>query len=201
MTSHPSGLGRPVARRRVLAASLLAIAALVRPLSAQAPAQAAPPQPAPDAPTIVIVTRHAEKAQDPGPDPSLDAAGARRARSLATALQDAGVSTVIVTQFRRTRQTAAPLAERLKVPVVERPVARDVEAYASALAQEIRASYAGRTVFVVGHSNTGPAIVAALSGKTVEPIPDGRYGDLYVVTMPRVGEPRLLRAKIDATPE
>jgi broad specificity phosphatase PhoE len=192
-----SPLARPLSRRRFaalvpLAAAALSFAAPHRPAGAQAA----------DEPTVVLVTRHAERAQEPGPDPALDATGTRRAQALAAALQDAGVSTAIVTQYKRTRLTAAPLAEQQKIPVVERPVTSgQVDAYAAALAQEIRASHQGRTVLVVGHSNTVPAIVAALSGKQIGAIPDERYGDVYVVTMPRgSGAPRLLRMRVDPTP-
>ena len=150
-----------------------------------------------EAETIAIVTRHAERAKDPGPDPSLDDAGRGRARSLATALQDAHVTAAFVTQYKRTRETAAPLVERLKLPVLERPVAAGkVEEYAATLAKEIRASYEGRTVLVVGHSNTVPAIVAALSGRQIDPIADDRYGDVYVVVIPKTGEPRLMTMRV-----
>ena len=186
-----------LSRRRLLArvpraavaalAALLALGAAPRASAAQEEAE----------PTIAIVTRHAERAKDPGPDPSLDDAGRGRAKSLATALQDARVAAAIVTQFKRTRETAAPLVERLKLPVLERPVAAGkVDEYAATLAKEIRASYEGRTVLVVGHSNTVPAIVAALSGRQIDPIPDDRYGDVFVVVIPKSGEPRLMTMRV-----
>jgi broad specificity phosphatase PhoE len=186
-----------LSRRRFAALASLAAAAL----ALAAPHRAASAQRA-DEPTVVLVTRHAERAQEPGPDPALDAAGTRRAQALAAALQDAGVSTAIVTQYKRTRLTAAPLAEQQKIPIVERPATSGrVDADAAALAQEIRSSHQGRTVLVVGHSNTVPAIVAALSGKRIGAIPDERYGDVYVVTIPRgSGAPRLLRLRVDPTP-
>jgi broad specificity phosphatase PhoE len=184
-----------LSRRRLLALAPAGVLAALLALAAPWGVLAA--QPEEEEPTIAIVTRHAERAHDPGPDPSLDSAGVRRARALATALQDARVAAAIVTQYKRTRETAAPLVERLKIPVLERPVtAGKVDEYAAALAREIRTAYEGRTVLVVGHSNTVPAIVAALSGRQIDPIPDDRYGDVYVVVIPKSGEPRLMQMRV-----
>jgi broad specificity phosphatase PhoE len=184
-----------LSRRRLLALAPAGVLAAL--LALAAPWSVLAAQPEEEEPTIAIVTRHAERAKDPGPDPSLDSAGKGRAKALAIALQDAGVAAAIVTQYRRTRETAAPLVDRLKIPVLERPVtAGKVDEYAAALAKEIRSAYGGRTVLVVGHSNTVPAIVAALSGRTIEPIPDDRYGDVYVVVIPKTGEPRLMQMRV-----
>ena len=60
--------------------------------------------------TTVIVVRHAEKATGQGDDPHLSEAGEARARALARALENAGVTSVITTQFVRTAETAAPTA-------------------------------------------------------------------------------------------
>jgi hypothetical protein len=57
-------------------------------------------------PALVLLVRHAEKAAEPADDPPLTAAGAERAQALATALQDAGVTAIITTPLRRTRETA-----------------------------------------------------------------------------------------------
>ena len=37
---------------------------------------------------------------------------------------------------------------------------------------------------------------SALSGRTIDPIPDDRYGDVYVVVMPKTGEPRLMTMRV-----
>ena len=76
------------------------------------------------------------------------------------------------------------------------PSTPKLEALKAEAAKEIHATYAGRTVLVVGHSNTVPAIVAALSGRTIDPIPDDRYGDVYVVVMPKTGAPRLMQMRV-----
>ncbi|HEU4586172.1 MAG TPA: histidine phosphatase family protein, partial [Gemmatimonadaceae bacterium] len=62
----------------------------------------------PQSTTTVIVVRHGEKATGQGDDPHLSDAGNARAHSLAHALEHAGVSAVITTQWKRTAETALP---------------------------------------------------------------------------------------------
>jgi hypothetical protein len=46
---------------------------------------------------------------------------------------------------------------------------------------------------VVGHADSVPAIVAALSGaKNIPPIGALDYGTMYIVTVPRIGSANLL---------
>src|SRR3954464_3301384 len=65
-------------------------------------------------PTIFFV-RHAEKATTGGDDMDISEAGRGRAESLATVLKDAEISAIYTTEFRRTQQTAAPLAKAIHV--------------------------------------------------------------------------------------
>src|SRR5688572_30206280 len=58
--------------------------------------------------TTVILVRHAERPS--GADPELSADGRARAESLAVALARTEIHAIIHTQFRRTQQTAQPLA-------------------------------------------------------------------------------------------
>lgn len=162
-----------------------------------APASLAGQAPIAAGTTTVIVVRHAEKATDDPRDPSLDAAGQLRAQTLAAALEDAGVTALYATQYKRTRATAEPLAGRLKLPVMERPVASgNADEYAPGLAQEILLKHRGGAVVVVGHSNTVPAIVQALSGRKVAPITEAEYDHMFIVIVPNGGgSPRLLKAR------
>lgn len=139
--------------------------------------------PALAADTLVIVVRHAEKAVEPGPDPALSDAGRARAERLAAILADARITAAYSTQFKRTRDTAAPAAKARGLEVrVHEAHPGQAEADAAALAAEIRARHAGGTVLVVAHSNTVPAIVKALAGIDVPAIADDEYDRLYVVT-------------------
>jgi broad specificity phosphatase PhoE len=144
------------------------------------------------APTVVIVVRHAEKEQ--GSDPVLTAAGAARAQALAAGLKDAGVAAVYATQFHRTIDTGKPLADAIHSQVTVFPVdPAQANAYPAAIAADILARHRGHTVLVVGHSNTVPAIVKALSGVTVPDITDAEYDHMFTVIIPAQGPARVVR--------
>lgn len=145
--------------------------------------------------TTVILVRHAEKATAPADDPPLDAVGERRAQALAAALGDTKVDVVLVTQYRRTAFTAAPLAAAsgLTPRVVDTRMGG--AAHAGAVADAVRAE-SGKTVLVVGHSNTIPAIVRALGGKAVD-MQDADYDDLYILVMSAAGT-RTIHARYGA---
>jgi broad specificity phosphatase PhoE len=146
--------------------------------------------------TTVILVRHAEKALTPGDDPVLDSIGQRRARALARALLHTKVDAILVTQYQRTRLTAEPVA--LASGVTPRVVDTRAggAAHAMAVADAARAEV-GKTVLVVGHSNTIPAIVRALGG-SAEAMADGDYDDLYVVIIPSSGAARTIHARYGA---
>lgn len=125
---------------------------------------------------VVFLVRHAEKSAD-REDPALSAAGKERTRSLAGLLRDAAIESVYSTDFRRTRETAAPLAAQLEL---------DITIYdpteLAGLAADLQRQ-GGRSL-VVGHSNTTPELVALLGGDPGAPIDEeSEYDRLYVVTI------------------
>jgi broad specificity phosphatase PhoE len=142
--------------------------------------------------TTVILVRHAEKAAEPADDPPLTAAGEARARDLWTAIEHAGVSVVITTQFARTRATAQPtVAATHLTPEIVRAVG---STHPKEVADAVR-KHAGQTVLVVGHSNTVPAIIEALGAARPPAICDPEYDNLYVVSLSPDGKASLVRAK------
>jgi phosphohistidine phosphatase SixA len=115
---------------------------------------------------------------------------------LSSALQNAGITAIYVTQYKRTRQTAEPLARQFGIPIVERPVnSANSATYAQDLAKEILTTSAGKGVLVVGHSNTVPDIVKALSGSVVPAITDPEYDHIFIVTIPATGAPRVVQLR------
>ncbi len=125
---------------------------------------------------VVYLVRHAERAEDGTTDPPISEAGRERASALADILRDAGVTHMHTTDLRRTRQTGAPLAERLGLAFqVYDP--KDLPG----LAARLRAT-PGRHL-VLGHSNTTPALVAALGGAPGGPIAELEYDRLYVLVI------------------
>jgi broad specificity phosphatase PhoE len=178
-------------RRRHATAFALLLGALLLP--------AASPPPAGDADTVIIVVRHAERDDSAGgEDPPLSAAGVDRAAALRDALGHAGVGTILVSNRRRTAQTAAPLAEALHLTPIVAPIDAPADAYARALAERARREHRGQVVLIVNHSNTVPLIVRALGG-TAADIPDHQFDDLYVMTITAAGTVRSIRARYGRT--
>src|SRR5947207_12895479 len=71
--------------------------------------------------SIVVIVRHAEKASGESDDPSLSEAGRARAATLSRLLQDSEISAIFTTEFKRTKETATPIANTLKItPTVVR---------------------------------------------------------------------------------
>ncbi|HEX6199877.1 MAG TPA: phosphoglycerate mutase family protein, partial [Thermoanaerobaculia bacterium] len=138
---------------------------------------------------VVYLARHGETE---GEDPVgrwLSAAGRARAEALAEELAGAGIETIYTTDYRRTRETAAPLAERLGLePVLYDP--DDLAGFAARLREEL--GEAGGTVLVMGHSNTTNELVAFLGGEPGTPIAEDEHDRLYRVELPS-GATELLR--------
>lgn len=142
--------------------------------------------------TVVIIVRHAEKAATPADDPPLTLAGKERAEALWDVVKDARVNAIITTQFVRSKETAEPTAEKLKLtPEV---IKTGGENHPREVAAAIR-KHAGQTVLVVGHSNTVPSIIAALGAEKPPAICDLEYDNLYVVTFGPSRKPGLVRSR------
>lgn len=139
--------------------------------------------------TIVIAVRHAEKVPDGSKDPLLTEEGQKRAELLARMLRDAGVSAIYSTSYHRTRNTAAPLAKALGIAVTED------DANPAALAERILKENRGKTVLVVGHSNTIPPFLKALGVVGAPAIGDSEHDNLFIAVVPDEGKARLLRLR------
>jgi len=127
-------------------------------------------------PALIFLVRHAEKEIGPE-DPALSEAGRERAAVLARLLQDAGIDSIYSTDFKRTRDTAAPLAIRLGL---------EVAIYDPAKLGDLAASIKQRRgrCLVVGHSNTTPELVGLLGGQPGAAIDEeSEYDRLFVVTI------------------
>ena len=180
----------------------LALAALIAaPASAAGCASAPSSSRSTQGATTVILVRHAERATNnpQDPNPPLSPAGEQRARDLARFLRDRHVAGVVPPQFARTRLTGAPTAEAAGVAVDSVAVGRDMQAHVTAIADLVRTRYAGKTVLVVGHSNTVTKIITALGGPPLADICDSAYGNLFTLVIPVEGQPQLTRGTYGAT--
>jgi broad specificity phosphatase PhoE len=144
--------------------------------------------------TTIIVVRHAEKIIDPNnPDVDLSEAGYVRAQEIARDFGDAGINAIYATQYKRTQETVKPLSEKTGVPisVVNSKATTDLLA-------QIRAQHSGQTIFIAGHNNTVPEIVAALGGPKYPTIPETEYDNLFIVTVYRTGKAKVVKMKYGA---
>lgn len=140
-------------------------------------------------PRQVFLVRHTEREWE-GEDPPLVTAGEVRAQALAETLRDAGITRIVTTQWRRTRDTAQPLAELLKltaqvIPVFDGKARENIDEVAAAVRR-----YKDETVLIVGHI-TVTGVIAALGGPRLPTICDNVFSDLFSFT-PAAGDAGLL---------
>lgn len=145
--------------------------------------------------TTMIFVRHAEKALEPADDPALSAAGQARAAELARQLVDAdvvaGIDAIYSTPYRRTIETAQPVADALDL---------EINHYSpddnEAVLNRILKNHKGKIVLVVGHSNTLAPLMAELgASKKVPAIAENEYDNIYVVAIPWFGKTKTIRLR------
>ena len=131
-------------------------------------------------PGLVVIVRHAERGSEPAADPALTPEGVNRASVLASALASANITSVITTQYRRTRDTAGPLAKAFGIePLVVPARPGDASTHLRDVVDAIRQQ--SGNVLVVGHSDTVSAILAALNGPTLPKLCDTSFDHVYVL--------------------
>jgi 2,3-bisphosphoglycerate-dependent phosphoglycerate mutase len=145
--------------------------------------------------TTIIFVRHAEKATQPADDPGLSEAGKRRVRELTRQLKDAdvvaGIDAVYSTPFRRTQETAQPIADALDLPINTYDPS-DTEAVLERILKE----HKGKIILVVAHSNTVPVLIANLgASKKVPPIQEDEYDNIYIISIPWFGKTKTIRLR------
>ena len=122
---------------------------------------------------VYYLFRHAEKLAD-SPDPGLTTEGQARAQRLAAMLKDAGVTRIFSSNYKRTKDTVAPLAEATGIEV-EIYDPRDLPGFAAEL------KGMDGVIIVSGHSNTTPELTAFLSGIETQAMEETEYDRLYQV--------------------
>jgi len=145
--------------------------------------------------TTIIFVRHAEMELNVGEDPGLSDAGRRRVSELTRQLVDAdvvaGIDAIYSTPFRRTQETAQPLAEALDLPINSYDAA-DRETVLKTILKE----HKGKIILVVGHSDTLPELIANLgASKNVPPIDEMEYDNIYIISIPWFGKTKTIRLR------
>ena len=135
--------------------------------------------PRPAATPAIFVMRHLHTPAGTK-DPDLTAAGQAAAQSLAVMLDHDRPHAIYVSDTKRARQTAAPLALRIGVvPKVYDPA--DTAGLVASVAAE------PGTVLIVGHSNTVPEIIERLGGERPADLGHADFADLWRLA----GSPRV----------
>jgi phosphohistidine phosphatase SixA len=122
---------------------------------------------------VVLLVRHAEK-QDATKDTRLSSAGEARAKALAVKLRDAGITSIWTSEYRRTQETAKPLAEALHLTAKVHP-AGDSKGLVEQLRKE------GGRALVVGHANTVSEI-ARLYGARLDELREDEFDGLFLLS-------------------
>jgi len=133
--------------------------------------------------STIFIVRHGERA-DSSNDSDLSVAGRARAEALAKMLSDAKITAIYATEFKRTQQTAAPLAKALGITVTTVQL-KDKDA----LVAELGAL--NGNALVVGHGNTIPDLVKALGISEPINIGENDYDNLFEIVLEE--KPKLIR--------
>lgn len=129
--------------------------------------------------TTYYLIRHAEKDRsDPNnQNPHLNEEGKQRAIQWSELLGEVDFDEVYSTDFYRTRETAQPLASKnnLSVKIYDANNLFD---------ENFEKETRGKTVLVVGHSNTTPHFANAILGEEkYKDMDDANNGGLFIVTV------------------
>ena len=128
--------------------------------------------------TTVYIVRHVERdTLNKTDDPELSAEGRARAQALSQMLAKRQPAALFTTDTKRARATLGPLATATKLePQIYDPMrGRD-------LADRILKDFAGKSVVIVGHSNTVLSLIDDFGGiPPVDEIRDNEYDYLFTV--------------------
>ncbi len=125
-------------------------------------------------PTTIYIIRHAEKASI-SHNPDLNEDGKLRAQRWAKHFADVDFDVFYSSDYNRTYQTCAAIAgERQSEIILRKPEHTDLK--------QLLREHAGKTVLLVGHSNTIPKqLNALLEEQKYDDIEEDDYGNLYIV--------------------
>ncbi len=124
----------------------------------------------------IYLFRHAEKQIDGSKNPPLTTLGQNRAYWLAGYLSDKNINVIYSSDYQRTMQTVAPLANQLKLKIRTYDP-RQLQA----LKQQVQKT--SGNIVIVGHSNTIAETVNILGGKGGADIPESEYDRLYLLSV------------------
>lgn len=128
--------------------------------------------------TTFVLVRHAEKILDGSKDPDLTPEGHVRAARLGQILETFGVDSVYATDYKRNRQTAAPVQQIAQTP----PVLTYTPGGQADLLNRLSRQDKGKRFVIVGHQNTVPQALNLLkAGADYQFLGDFEYNRLFLV--------------------
>lgn len=124
--------------------------------------------------TTLIFVRHAEKSE--GKNPELTDVGKNRALNIGKMFKDSGIVAVYSTDYKRTVQTATPLSKNLGLPVKKyNPSDKD-------FVKRVVQNHKGKTIFIVGHSNTVPRMINSINSKfNIKQLNEKEFSKVFIV--------------------
>jgi len=130
--------------------------------------------------TVYFLFRHAEKSLE-SDDPGLSENGKKRARSIGLYLEQAGITRIFSSDYKRTRETVEPASEATGIEI-EIYDPRDLDGFAEELEEM------SGTIAIAGHSNTTPELAALISGQNTQSMLETDYDWLYTIVKYENGE-------------
>lgn len=139
--------------------------------------------------TIYYLVRHAEKdtsvagATMMQANPPLSEKGIQRSARLASLLEKENIDYIFSTKYLRTQSTAQPLATLIGKEIQFYEITKGT-AFSDSIQQM---PFLGKTLLIIGHSNTIPPLVNALiKTNKYQNLSDNEYGFIYKVIMESV---------------
>jgi len=132
-----------------------------------------------DKTTTYYLIRHAEKdrTNNTNKNPNLNSDGVIRAEKWAKNFENIKLDAVYSTDYNRTQQTAAPTAKSKGLIVQSYNPSKMYDSI-------FKKNTKGKTILVVGHSNTTPVFANAILGqKKYKNMADNDNASLYIVTV------------------
>lgn len=131
--------------------------------------------------TKIWVVRHAEKdTSDPKDrDPDLSPVGKERAEALAKYLKGVKLDSIFSTNYKRTKLTGYPTADKIGLAIKTYDPAAQKE-----FAQGLIKNAQGKKMLIIGHSNTVQEILVAFGAtKPVKELTDDDYDYIFTLTL------------------
>ena len=141
--------------------------------------------------TTYYLIRHAEKdrSDKTNRNPNLNKNGLKRAENWKNYFKDIDLDAVYSTNYNRTQQTATPTAKSKNLEILSYDP-RDM------FNDEFQKNTLGKTVLVVGHSNTTPFFANKIIEKdTYKEMDDNDNASLYIITVKSSSDNKITSSK------